>query len=127
MSSEIATVEANWDLHTLGRFDVGANVFQVVADKTGDKVREWSGAVPLEDFYFNQSYAGTFNVNGGNQRYPGPNLGSCGPSKRTVLPAIKSTWFGNPAPVYYSTGVDIPDGQHPPFGYTPLFVNSSGT
>ena len=26
--SEIATVEANWNLHTLGRWDVGANVFQ---------------------------------------------------------------------------------------------------
>lgn len=37
--SEIATVEANWDLHTLGRWDVGANVFDFVGKKTGDHIR----------------------------------------------------------------------------------------
>ena len=37
--SEISTVEANWDLHTLGRFDVGANVFDFVGKKTGDHIR----------------------------------------------------------------------------------------
>ncbi len=45
--SEISTVQANWGLHTLGRWDVGANVFRVVADATGDEVRPWQGAVPL--------------------------------------------------------------------------------
>ena len=34
--SEIATVEANWDLPTLGRYDVGANVFAFVAQETHD-------------------------------------------------------------------------------------------
>jgi Phosphoesterase family len=35
--SEISTVEANWDLYTLGRWDVGANVFANVAQHTGDR------------------------------------------------------------------------------------------
>ncbi|KAI0128295.1 acid phosphatase [Xylariales sp. AK1849] len=119
--SEIATVSANWDLHTLGRFDVGANVFKLVADKTGDTIREWSGDVPLEDMYFNMSYAGYWNTDGGNQRYPGPNLGSRGaPHNRTVLPSIKAAWKGNPAPVYYDFGLEIPDGLHPPTGYEPV-------
>lgn len=119
--SEIATVSANWDLHTLGRFDVGANVFQLVADKTGDTVRDWSGEVALADRYFNYSYAGHYNTDGGNNRYPGPNLGDCGkPHNRTVLPSIKEAWNGNPAPVYYDFGVEIPDGLNPPAGFEPV-------
>ncbi|XDG01482.1 hypothetical protein ABKA04_001097 [Annulohypoxylon sp. FPYF3050] len=119
--SEIATVEANWDLHTLGRWDVGANVFKLVADKTGDKLRSWSGKVPLSDMYFNSSYAGPLNdETGGNKRYPGPNVSTaCGLHGRTVLPSIKKAWQGNPAPVYYNTGLEVPDGQHPPAGYAP--------
>ncbi|KAI1124755.1 acid phosphatase phoa [Nemania abortiva] len=118
--SEIATVSANWGLHTLGRWDVGANVFKMVADKTGDVVRPWDGKVELADMYFNWSYAGVFNEDGGNQRYPGPNLACSSKSKRTVLPSIKEKWKGNPAPVYYDTKVAIPDGQHPPAGYEPV-------
>ncbi|KAI0201338.1 acid phosphatase phoa [Astrocystis sublimbata] len=121
--SEISTVEANWDLHTLGRHDVGANVFKLVADKTGDHVRAWDGKVKLSDMYFNSSYAGPFNEDGGNQRYPGPNLDLVTKSnhkcKRTVLPSIKKLWKGNPAPVYYVDKVATPDGQHPPPGYAP--------
>ncbi|KAI0971227.1 acid phosphatase phoa [Xylaria arbuscula] len=118
--SEISTVSANWDLHTLGRWDVGANVFKVVADKTGDVVRPWDGKVELANTYFNWSYAGVFNEDGGNVRYPGPNLACSAKSKRTVLPSIKKAWKGNPAPVYYDSKVAIPDGQHPPAGYTPV-------
>lgn len=117
--SEIATASANWDLHTLGRWDVGANVFQLVADKTGDVVRPWDGEVELDQMYFNWSYAGVFNEDGGNHRYPGPYLECDAPSGRTVLPSIKDTWQGNPAPVYYGTKVAIADGQHPPAGYAP--------
>lgn len=119
--SEIATVSANWDLHTLGRWDVGANVFSLVADKTGDSIREWSGEVELSDMYFNFSYAGYFNTDGGNSRYPGPNVGKCQlPHNRTILPSIKQTWLNSTAPVYYDFGLEIPDGYHPPSGYAPV-------
>ncbi|KAL7771893.1 hypothetical protein CFE70_001844 [Pyrenophora teres f. teres 0-1] len=47
--SGLATVEANWNLHTLGSWDVGANVFGVVAEKTGNAIRKWSGKVKFED------------------------------------------------------------------------------
>ncbi|KAF7531588.1 hypothetical protein G7054_g8739 [Neopestalotiopsis clavispora] len=98
-----------------------ANVFSVVADKTGDVIREWTGEVALENRYFNYSYAGQFNTNGGNSRYPGPQLGDCGlPHNRTVLPSIKEAWYGNPAPVYYDFGLEIPDGLNPPTGYAPV-------
>ncbi|CAJ2510287.1 Uu.00g061870.m01.CDS01 [Anthostomella pinea] len=117
--SEAATVSANWDLHTLGRFDVGANVFRMVADKTGDELRAWAGEFELADMYFNSSYAGALNDEGGNKRFPRPNLDGLAGSKRTVLPSIRDAWEGNPAPVYYTTGLETPDGQHPPAGYAP--------
>ncbi|KAK7949499.1 acid phosphatase [Apiospora saccharicola] len=120
--SEIATVEANWDLHTLGRFDVGANVFQMVADKTGDEVRAWTGDVELSNRYFNFSYAGAFNTDGGSKRYPAPNLISeeGKTHNRTVLPSIQKLWGDSTAPVYYSPKLEIPDGMHPPAGFAPV-------
>ncbi|EAQ86868.1 hypothetical protein CHGG_08121 [Chaetomium globosum CBS 148.51] len=33
--SMLSTLQANWGLHNLGRYDVGANVFKLVADKVG--------------------------------------------------------------------------------------------
>jgi acid phosphatase len=45
--SEISTVEANWDLYTLGRWDVGANVFANVAAHTGDRLHKWDVGVPF--------------------------------------------------------------------------------
>ncbi|KAI1384367.1 phosphoesterase-domain-containing protein [Hypoxylon trugodes] len=119
--SEVATAEANWDLHTLGRWDVGANVFKFVAEKTGDAIRSWCGRVALKDMYFNSSYAGPLNEDGGNKRYAGPNLADATPlHKRTVLPKIKEAWQGNAAPVYYKPVLETPDGQHPPQGYAPV-------
>ncbi|KAI2602790.1 phosphoesterase-domain-containing protein [Hypoxylon sp. NC1633] len=119
--SEIATAEANWDLHTLGRFDVGANVLKIVAEKTGDVLRPWSGKVPLANMYFNSSYAGALNEKkGGSKVFPAPNLADAsGVHRRTVLPSIKQTWEHSSAPVYYSSSLEIPDGQHPPPGYAP--------
>ncbi|KAF3067241.1 putative acid phosphatase [Daldinia childiae] len=118
--SEIATAEANWDLHTLGRFDVGANVFKFVAEKTGDTVRSWNGDISLSDMYFNYSYAGPLNDEGGNKRYPAPNLVDASDlHNRTILPSIKEAWEGNSASVYYSSSLETPDGQHPPKGYVP--------
>ncbi|KAH8821383.1 phosphoesterase family-domain-containing protein [Xylogone sp. PMI_703] len=54
----LSTVEANWDLDTLGRWDVAANVFKFVADVTGDVVRP--PQIPLGEFFLNQSYPGPF-------------------------------------------------------------------
>lgn len=117
--SEIATVEANWDLHTLGRWDVGANVFSWVADKTGDSVREWDNATygALEGHYFNQSYDGVFNDEASYGVYPAPKLNATSPSGRTVLPAIKAQWAGSSHPSYYSDMIEVNDGLNPPAGY----------
>lgn len=118
--SAISTVEANWDLPTLGRWDVGANVFQMVADKTGDKLREWGCGQDFENFYYNLSYAGPFNTGGGNQQYPAPNLKlDKSASGRKILPSIKETWKGSKLSSYYKDTIEIPDGLNPPKGYAP--------
>ena len=123
--SEIATVEANWDTHTLGRWDVGANVFSLVAKKTGDETRPnhaLTGAKPTE--FQNSSFAGPFNTGFKTAPYPAPNLDIVSPKTgRTVLPAIKTTWGCTGSKkncngkTYYTDSVVIPDGQHPPPGY----------
>ncbi|KAF2721880.1 phosphoesterase-domain-containing protein [Polychaeton citri CBS 116435] len=119
--SEIASVESNWNLHTLGRWDVGANVFSVVSDKTHESQVAWpevTGDSPSE--FLNSSYAGPFNEDFQWAPYPVPDIRAVSPHGfRTVLPKIAAQWFGayQKFGTYYHTGVKIPDGQHPPKGY----------
>jgi acid phosphatase len=110
--SEIATVEANWGLHTLGRWDVGANVFKFVAEKTGDHVRKWSGKVPLNQMFFNASYAGKLSNKNTSVPWPVPNS-KVKYAGRTVLPAIGRTWGEMVDQSAYTAALEIPDGMHP--------------
>jgi hypothetical protein len=108
-------------LHTLGRFDVQANVFDFVGKKTGDHIRSWDAATGSNpSIFFNSSYAGPLNENFETAPYPAPNFGQKSRhSGRTVLPSIVEKWDGKKASAasYYGAGVEIPDGQHPPAGY----------
>jgi acid phosphatase len=110
--SEIASVQANWGLHTLGRWDVGANVFKVVAAKTGDTVRAWAGKVPLSKMFFNASYAGKLNEDDMSAPWPVPNT-QADYAGRTVLPAIGSVWGKQVDQSAYTTALEVPDGMHP--------------
>ncbi|KAF9880653.1 phosphoesterase [Colletotrichum karsti] len=115
--SELATVQANWDLPTLGRWDVGANVFQVVADKTKSVIRQWSESSKTPDRFYNQSYAGFFNTKAPKQ-YPKPNLGlEKNAAGRKILDIVKKTWEKSTAPTYYEDTIQVPDGLNPPAGY----------
>ncbi|KAF2436728.1 phosphoesterase-domain-containing protein [Tothia fuscella] len=113
--SEISTVSANWDLHTLGRYDVGANVFSVVAAKTGDQMRAWSGSPAFSDIFFNQSYAGPMNSKPSGS-WPEPNTGAV-INGRTVLPSIVNVWSKLSDQTPYGIGVEVADGLHPPAGF----------
>ncbi|KAF4784937.1 phosphoesterase [Colletotrichum scovillei] len=115
--SELATVEANWDLPTLGRWDVGANVYKFVADKTNSVIRQWSNTLAVPDRYFNLSYAGFFNSKTAKQ-YPKPNLAlDENAAGRKILESIKATWKDSKAPTYYEDTVQVSDGLNPPPGY----------
>lgn len=114
--SEISTVEANWGLHTLGRWDTGANVFKVVGDKSGDKIKTWTAVTGSKPSYFlNESYAGPFNSDE-YHAYPVPNVNAV-VNGRSVLQKVKDTWGKSTIKTIYNTGVEIPDAQHPPAGY----------
>lgn len=121
--SDISTVEANWGLHTLGRWDVGANVFKLVADQTGDVYRpvdQVAGSNPSQ--YLNTSFAGPFNTGLSSAPYPIPNVKATSPSTgRTVLPSIVQKYSNSSLQqsqqMYYNDSQIIPDGQYPPAGY----------
>ena len=109
--SDLATVEANWKLHTLGRYDVGANVFSFVAKETGDVIRTLPN---LDQTFLNSSYPGIFNT-GPQAPLPIPNT-SLVVDCRTVLPAIVKTW-GSPALqkcTTYNGSVIVPSSANPP-------------
>src|SRR5215469_9882978 len=108
--SELATVEANWDVHTLGRYDVGANVFSIVAQKTGDTIRNWT-LPPFNEVFLNKSYPGPLNSAEG--AWPVPNTVAI-VNGRSVLPNVVNTWSSFPGETYYGTGIEISDAQHPP-------------
>lgn len=116
--SSIATVSANWNLPTLGRWDTGANVYQWVAAKTGDAMRKWRSAADQKDHLYATGYTGYLDQNGKNRRIPSPNLDLVR-NGRPVLPAIVSAWKdkGKENPTYYSDTIEVPDGKHPPNGY----------
>ncbi|ORY08718.1 phosphoesterase family-domain-containing protein [Clohesyomyces aquaticus] len=110
--SEIATAQANWGLNTLGRWDVGANVYKFVADKTGDSVRKWAGKVPFNQMFFNVSYAGKLNNKNSSVPWPVPNT-KAEYAGRSVLPAVVKTWGSLVSKSAYTTSLEIPDGLHP--------------
>jgi hypothetical protein len=126
--SDLSTAEANWDLHTLGRWDVGANVWRLVGDQTGDKVRQWDSSIAggsFESYYWNQSYGGVFSsANHTSHVYVSPNLDLVH-SGRSVLPEIKKTWEKKEnvcspeylLPDYYRDIIELPDAFHPPKGF----------
>jgi acid phosphatase len=111
--SELATVEANWNLHTLGRYDVGANVFAFVAAKTGDALRSWTSTKPsFDQVYFNRSYPGPMALKPAGS-WPEPNNLAV-VNDRTVLSAVVKAWDKASDKSIYGTGVEVADGLHPP-------------
>jgi acid phosphatase len=116
--SEMATVEANWDLHHLGRFDAGANVFDFVAKQTGDEVRAWTHSPKFDKMYFNESYAGREydEKKYANVPWPVPNP-DLKINGRTTLPTVAKKWRNAEEKAYYKGTVEIYDGLHPPPGY----------
>lgn len=110
--SELSTVQANWGLDSLGRWDVGANVYKFVAEKTGDQTRKWSGPVAFSQMFFNSSYAGKLNNKNESVPWPVPNTGASY-GGRTVLAAVVQTWGKLLSQSAYTSAVEIPDGMHP--------------
>jgi hypothetical protein len=90
--SILSTMQANWDLHNLGRYDVGANVFKMVADVVGYKNMDPDNVALVNN---SVSYPGMLHDDPEQQLpIPIPNTQLIGAGKLPILPAIASQWSG---------------------------------
>ncbi|KIW01880.1 hypothetical protein, variant [Verruconis gallopava] len=124
--STISTVSVNWGLPSLGRWDCEANVFEIVANKTGYK----NVQVDTTHLYFNSSYPGPLSGKLYVPVWPAPLTKASCASGKGVLSSVVSTWNGT-TPIYNYTNVypyDAADNNNN--GGTPTTggsLSSSGT
>ncbi|KAH3681509.1 hypothetical protein WICPIJ_007532 [Wickerhamomyces pijperi] len=84
--SQIASVEANWDLDNLGRHDAAANVFELIAEAANIT----NDDVDTTYMVNNETYIGY--LNDASQEFPAPNVNLKNKAGNPVLPAISSLW-----------------------------------
>ncbi|PQE17171.1 acid phosphatase protein [Rutstroemia sp. NJR-2017a WRK4] len=93
--SILSTLQNNWALPNLGRYDVGANVFDLVATKTGYK-----GNINLDQSILNNSLSYPGFLNSDPAKYkeiPTPNLQLTGAGGKGVAAAVQDLWKKNAA------------------------------
>jgi acid phosphatase len=120
--SILSTLENNWDLPNLGRYDVGANVFKLVADKTGYKNEQYD----VSTVNLSASYSGFLNA-GAYGPIPPPNLQLVGAGGQGILAAVSEKWqstIGETTP--YDGSGKVYDANSPPV-YAPQAARESPT
>jgi acid phosphatase len=108
--SILSTLENNWDLPNLGRYDVGANVFQLVADQTGYKNEPYD----ISTVNLSASYGGFLN-SGSYAPIPPPNLQLFGAGGQGVVETVSDQWksmSGETTP--YDGSGKVYDANDPP-------------
>lgn len=99
--SSIATVSANWGLPSLGRWDCGANIFEIVFNKTGYVNYE----VDITHLLLNQTYPGPSAIGWIRQYspvWPIPTTDAQCSAGQGVLDSVKSL-YGSLSPTYNYT------------------------
>ncbi|KAK5465298.1 hypothetical protein LTS15_001861 [Exophiala xenobiotica] len=98
--STIASVSQNWGLPSLGRWDCHANVFELVANKTGYK----NAKLNNNDLglYFNESYPGPLSDDKYVSIWPVPTNASTCANGKGVLPAVVKSIKGQVATFNYT-------------------------
>lgn len=91
--SMLSTIEFNWQMPHLGRYDAGANIYQYVQD-LGSKVLVPNRDPPNMGRVNNAaSYPGALNSNQDKKiAYPPPNLGLKGSSGLPILQHVGTVW-----------------------------------
>jgi acid phosphatase len=108
--SILSTLENNWDLPSLGRYDVGANVFKLVADQTGYKNEQYD----VSTVDLSVSYSGFLN-SGAYAPIPPPNLQLVGAGGQGVVATVSEQWqsaSGDTTP--YDGSGKVYDANSPP-------------
>lgn len=115
--SILSTLEFNWDLPNLGRYDVGANVFQNVLD-AAHPAPIWKNRYPANLALLDNSvsYPGALNSLPSNYRpIPIPNLSLYGPSGKPVLDSVRRMWSSQTRLLTpYDGSGSVFDAAHPP-------------
>lgn len=97
--STISTVSVNWGLPSLGRWDCNANVFQLVANKTGYVNYE----VDTAHLFFNASYPGPLSDTKYIPTWPIPDTSAKCAAGKGVLDAVVSTYSKSTPTYNYSS------------------------
>lgn len=106
--SMLSTVQANWGLPSLGRWDCGANILDLVANKTGYV----NAAIDTTSLIFNTSYPGPLSNKAYDPRWPVPDTnGNCG--ARGVLDSVVSTWGKEKSTIDYENPYPFAKGGAP--------------
>lgn len=92
--SILSTLEYNFQLSCLGRMDVGANVFRIVADLRGEpRYNSHPTDEEMREMKLSGSYGGFLNNDSAMQRpLPPPNLQLIGAGGKGVLEKIRKAW-----------------------------------
>ncbi|KAJ2894003.1 phosphoesterase [Zalerion maritima] len=119
--SFLSTIEYNWALPCLGRYDVGANVFAAVSDLQG--VYENIEPPDAKDWDNSVSYPGALNSDSEKWApYPPPNTKVVGAGGQPILRKIKFKWNLDARDVPYDGSGTIYDGKRLPV-YKPAVAN----
>ena len=101
--STIASVSANWGLPSLGRWDCGANILQIVANKTG--YVNWD--VDTTNLRLNETYPGPFSTNIYSKYSPIWPIPLTSDTKCSaghgILESVKKTFSGHEATYNYTS------------------------
>ena len=97
--SILSTLENNFGLPNLGRYDVGASVFQIVANTTGYRNQD---VVDVANVRLNQSYPGYLNSQS-KLPIPTPNVELVGAGGQGVLSTIADAWVNGTGCSSFST------------------------
>ena len=108
--STISSVSVNWGLPSLGRWDCNANVFQIVANKTGYV----NYKVDTKNLLFSESYPGPLSDTKYIPIWPAPDTTAKCAAGKGVLQAVVDTWsqstptynYTNPYPYDAANGIN---------------------
>ena len=114
--SMLSTVENNWELPHLGRYDVGANVFGVVAKQTGYRNRGHD-AFNQSAVDLSASYPGFLSGRQRTDAIPPPNPFLAGAGGKGIVESVPEAWRKPPrgqVVTPYDGSSRVYDGAVPP-------------
>ncbi|EFQ35161.1 phosphoesterase [Colletotrichum graminicola] len=113
--SMLSTVEYNWEMPNLGRYDVGANIFKFVQDLGSQIIVPNKDPPNMASVNNSESYFGALNNDTSRFRpYPPPNLALNGSSGLPILDHVRLQWVYHEEPTPYDGSGTLYDANFQP-------------